>query len=708
MPSRSASHMRFPPGRCTVPILLTLLLLASAPARAAEPSDNPPQCLLTHGPSQATQVPLQPARPPGFSGLALAGLAAFALAAAAVPLCLLRRRTRELAQKDASLSQQTSGRARAEAELKQARSYFEEVLEGLGEPVVVLDFDCRVLVMNRAARAFSRCEDRELRCYQLFHGREHPCSGGNGCRVCGVAAFRDGASEESLINEHSQFLPDGGVGWYEMTASPLRGEAGARRCLLVSLHDITKRKRAEEAARLLADFDPLTRLPNRRLFNDRLNLALAQAHRRREKLALLFFDLDRFKVINDTLGHVVGDLLLQEVAKRLKDCSRREEDTIARQGGDEFIVILTEIPEVAAATKIARELVAAFRERFDLAGHELFLSCSIGVSIYPDDGEGAEELLRNADAALYWAKEHGRNCFKVYNPELNRRAMERLTLEQGIRRALENGEFVLHYQPKVNVKSSRIVCLEALIRWEHPELGLLMPGSFVEMAEETGSIIALGEWVLRSACSQNRCWQKAGHPPVRVAVNVSERQFLRPDLVESVASVLEETGLEAKWLDLELNFSLLAGSPTERMHTLEGLIRMGVHISVANLGKGYSSLSFLKGLPVHTLKVDRSCVAEIENNPEFAAAFVHLAHSVDLEVIHEGVETMEQLAFFRSIACEEMQGYLFSRPLPPDQVVALLDKSVITALLTGAPVARSSDAPAPDDAASPLSPFPGE
>jgi diguanylate cyclase (GGDEF)-like protein len=585
--------------------------------------------------------------------------------------------------------QEADRRTQAEAALEHARRHFGEILDGLAEPVIVLAFDCSIVMMNRAARAFSRLQQRvdrqgELRCYQLLHGREHPCSGGDGCCVCGVQAFRDGgAGEKILTAEHAQMLTDGGMRWYEVAASQLEGEGGAGRYVLMSLHDITKRKRAEEAARLLADFDPLTGLPNRRLFTDRLNRALAQAHRHREKLALLFFDLDRFKLINDTLGHGAGDLLLQEVAKRLKGCSRREEDTIARQGGDEFIVILTGIPDVAAAAHIAGEVVESFRDCFQLAGQELFVSCSIGISIYPDDGNCSEQLLRNADAALYWAKSHGKNCYKIYNPELNRRAMERLTLEHGIRRALEYGEFVLHYQPKVNVKSSTIVCLEALIRWEHPNLGLLMPDSFVEMAEETGSIIALGEWVLRAACSQNRRWQQAGHPPVRVAVNLSERQFLRPDLAELIAGVLEQTGLEAKWLDLELNFSLLSSSPDERMRTLEELIRMGVHISVANLGRGYSSLGYLKNLPVHTLKVDRSCVAEIENNPEFAAAFVQLAHSVDLEVIHEGVETMEQLAFFRSIACEEMQGYLFSSPVPPDQVVALLDKSVISALFMG-------------------------
>ena len=684
--------MSHPPGKlfssCRSTLVTFFLLIlpfiadcaAQARARSAEGA-VPPKVLVEPAAGRYGS-----GKAPGRSGWPFAALAlvvALAIAAASGGGRRLRQRTKELALSRIALFQESQRREWAEVELENARGRFEEILDGLAEPVMVLDSEHRIVIMNRPARAFSARPDRELRCYQLLHGLEEPCSGGNGCRTCGVAAFRDGGAVQSLTIEHVHILPEGGINWYEVTASSLQGEMGAGGLVLMSLHNITKRKCAEEAARHLADFDTLTGLPNRRLFNDRLNLALAQAHRRSEKLALLFLDLDRFKLINDTLGHVVGDLLLQEVAIRLKECSRREEDTIARQGGDEFIVILTRIPDVAAAAKIAGEFVGAFRESFTLAGHELFVSCSIGISIYPDDGEGADQLLRNADAALYWAKGHGKNCYKIYNPELNRRAMELLTLEQEIRRALEHGEFVLHYQPKVNVNSSRIVCLEALIRWQHPERGLLMPDAFVELAEETGSIIALGEWVLKTACSQNQRWQQVGHPPVRVAVNLSERQFLRPDLVESVARVLSEAGLQAKWLDLELNFSVLSGSTRERMAALEELILMGVHISVANLGKGYSSLAYLKGLPVHTLKVDRSCVAEIGGNPEFAAAFVHLAHSIDLEVIHEGVETMEQLSFFRSIACEEMQGYLFSRPLPPDQVVALLDKSVISALLMG-------------------------
>ena len=707
--------------RVTLPGAFALLIFPIPVGAAEFPPRRPvvpaPQCLAFE---RAVENRLTGHPAPGNSGWLIAA-SALAAAGGAWGRFRLRQLTGELVSSSASLLQETGRRRLAQTELDRARRRFDEILDGLSEPVVVLDFDCRIVIMNRAARAFSRCPSgegqescsgrgaRQLTCYQLLHGLEQRCCAGAGCCICGIELFRDGV-QDCLTIEHAQLLPDGGTNWYEVTASPLQGEPGADRFVLVSFHNITQRKRAEQAARLLADFDPLTGLPNRRLFNDRLNLALAKAHRRREKLALLFLDLDRFKLINDTLGHGVGDLLLQEVAKRLKECSRREEDTIARQGGDEFIVILTEIPDVAAAAKIAGEFVAALRERFDLAGQELFVSCSIGISIYPDDGQGCEELLRNADAALYWAKDHGKNCYKIYNPELNRRAMERLTLEHGIRRGLERGEFLLHYQPKVNVNSSRIVCLEALIRWQHPERGLLMPDSFLDMAEETGSILALGEWVLRAACSQNRQWQLAGHPPVRVAVNLSERQFTRPDLAESICGVLAQTGLEAKWLDLELNFSLLAGSPGERMRTLEGLIGMGVHISVANLGKGYSSLGYLRGLPVHTLKVDRSCVAEIESNPEFAAAFVHLAHSIDLEVVHEGVETMEQLSFFRSIACEELQGYLFSRPLPPDQVVALLDKSVITALILGvAGGDRPADGvPEPGAAASTSAPCPGE
>jgi len=402
-----------PPSRITVPTLLGLLLL---PISAADTEVNAGTVPASHPWEQLSSVAAQAVDfLPVVSSAWIVAALLFAAAVGIWSRVRLRYLQRDLASGKGSVVQHSTALLNAEAELDDTRRRYGEILDGLAEPVVVLQLDGRIVIMNRAARAISRQgdPDQEFHCYQLLHGLEQRCYSGNGCCICGLEIFRKGG-DESLTIEHAQLLPDGEVTWYEVMVRPLDWEHGAH-YLLVSLHDITKRKRAEVATRQLADFDHLTGLPNRRLFNDRFKLALAKAHRRKEKLALLFLDLDRFKVINDTLGHGVGDLLLQEVAKRLKECCRREEDTIARQGGDEFIIILTEIRDVTAAAKIAGEFVNALRERFDLAGQELFVSCSIGISIYPDHGENSQQLLENADAALYCAKDNGKNCYRVYN-----------------------------------------------------------------------------------------------------------------------------------------------------------------------------------------------------------------------------------------------------------------------------------------------------
>jgi len=685
MPKDSASHNRCTAACACAAAACSLLFLPAAAAGAAGVA-----AYLASAVAHAASLGSAAARHGFWWELCLGGAGCSLFTAGLVWRANRRRGAQvssELTEKNRALLLELGRHCLVRQELENARSFLQGILDALTEPVVVIGFDHRVVALNRAARSLAGQEGGEGGfCYQVLHGLERPCPAHPGRSFCGLEELGESLEARTVCGEHEWGTPDGGRRWHEVTATIFSAGDGSRRFVLESLHDITRRKEAEESARLLADFDPLTGLPNRRLFNDRLTLALVQAHRRKEKVALLFLDLDRFKVINDTLGHAVGDLLLQEVARRLRQCCRREEDTIARQGGDEFVVILTEISDVSAAARIAQEVVDTFCDPFHLGGQELFVSSSIGISVYPDDGDNADRLVRNADAALYFAKENGKNGYKIYNPELNRKAMERLKLENAIRRALKENEFVLYYQPKVNVKTSRIVCLEALIRWNHPEFGLLLPADFIALAEETGSIVPLGEWVLHTACRQNRRWQLAGLPPVRVAVNVSERQFLKPNLVDSVESALGEVGLEGRWLDLEVSLQLLMRSGEESLRTLKRLAALGVHISVANIGKGYSSLSYLRRLPVHTLKVDRSCIGEIEQNPEFAAAFVHLARSIDLEVIHEGVETVEQLSFFRSIACDEMQGNLFSRPVPSEEVAQILSRNCA---VTTAPPRRS-------------------
>ncbi|GLI37072.1 EAL domain-containing protein [Geobacter hydrogenophilus] len=439
--------------------------------------------------------------------------------------------------------------------------------------------------------------------------------------------------------------------------------------------EVEERSRAEERIRQMAYYDSLTGLPNRRLFNDRLRQSLALAQRHKRPLAVMFLDLDRFKLINDTLGHAVGDRLLMAVAKRLRNCCRREGDTVARQGGDEFIINLSAISDVKDAFTVAQKIIDVFRTPFVIDGHELFITTSIGISVYPHDGRSGDALVKNADVAMYRAKEQGRNNCQLFAPEMNARAFERLSLENDMRRALERDEFVLHYQPKVNVEHGQIACMEALVRWQHPTMGLVPPSRFIPLAEETGLIVPLGEWVLQTACRQNRAWQDAGYPTMQVAVNLSPRQLRQGDLAETVARVLAETGLAPGWLVIEVTESILMDDAEETIRTFRRLDRMGVRISIDDFGTGYSSLHYLKKFPVHTLKIDRSFVREIASNPDdeaIAGAVISMAKGLNLGVVAEGVETVEQMEVLRALNCRYMQGFLFSEPAPAEQFTPVL------------------------------------
>ena len=442
--------------------------------------------------------------------------------------------------------------------------------------------------------------------------------------------------------------------------------------------EIAERSRAEETIRQMAYYDSLTGLPNRRLFNDRLHQALALAHRQGRLLAVMFLDLDRFKLINDTLGHGVGDQLLRAVARRLRESCRREGDTVARQGGDEFIIALPVISHVKDAVKVAQKIIASFHKPFVISGHELFVTTSIGVSVFPHDGQDADSLVKNADFAMYRAKEQGRNNCQLYTPEMNSKAFERLSLENSLRKALEREEFILHYQPKVNVEHGHIACMEALVRWQHPTLGLVPPARFIPLAEETGLIVPLGEWVLRTACRQNRLWQEAGYPPMQIAVNLSPRQLKQGGLVETVRTALAESGLDPRWLVLEVTESIMMDSAESTIETFRCLERMGVQIAIDDFGTGYSSLNYLKKFPVHTLKIDRSFIREITTNPDdeaIASAVITMAKGLNLRVVAEGVETVEQLEVLRSLNCRYMQGHLFSKPAPAEQFAPILGKA---------------------------------
>ncbi len=424
----------------------------------------------------------------------------------------------------------------------------------------------------------------------------------------------------------------------------------------------------------LAPYDPLTRLPTRELFRDRLGQALAQARRAGQCVAVVFIDLDRFHAINESLGPDSGDHVLQTAAERLTGCVRQV-DTVARPGGDEFAVVLVGLTHKLDTAIGARKILHVLSQPYTLGGADIFLTASIGIAVHPSDGETAESLITNADAAAYQAKERGGNRCEFFSTEMGAEALDRLALTTELRRSLERGEFLVHYQPQLDLRSGRVVGVEALVRWRHPDAGPISPAQFVPQAEASGLIVPIGEWVLRTACAQNKVWQACGFPSLRVAVNLSARQFRQPDLLGSIQRVLQETGLDPRSLELELTESIIMHNAEAALAALHALNTMGVQLSIDDFGTGYSSLSYLKRFPIQVLKIDQSFVRGLAVDPSDAAivtAIIALAHSLDLRVIAEGVETEEQLTFLRSHQCDEMQGYYFSRPLPVEEVTQLL------------------------------------
>jgi diguanylate cyclase (GGDEF)-like protein/PAS domain S-box-containing protein len=442
--------------------------------------------------------------------------------------------------------------------------------------------------------------------------------------------------------------------------------------------DITEKKRAEHLINHMAYHDSLTDLPNRRLFKDRLTQALEQTIAHEEQLAILFIDLDRFKIINDSLGHAFGDLVLQCVAERLSSCVR-EHDLVARMGGDEFTVLLPKLADSEDVLGIAQRLLETINQPMEINGQELHITPSIGISRYPQDGQDTETLMKHADTAMYKAKETGKNNFQFYAPTMNMLAFEQMELENELRKALERQEFVLYYQPQVNVSTGKIIGMEALIRWQHPDKGLLAPGHFISIAEENGMIVPIGEWVLRQACHDCKSWQAAGLPPIRVAVNLSLIQFQKNNLCETVTNILEETGLDPQYLELEITESIAMQNTDQVIQKLEELVNLGIEISIDDFGTGFSSLSYLKKFPIHKLKIDRSFVSDITTDPDDASivsAIIAMALSLKLDLIVEGVETKEQQNYLHELGCHEMQGFLFSRPVPGTTVTSLLSRGV--------------------------------
>jgi diguanylate cyclase (GGDEF)-like protein len=435
----------------------------------------------------------------------------------------------------------------------------------------------------------------------------------------------------------------------------------------------TKLKHAQRVE-YLAYHDGLTGLPNRSMFSKVLNQSISEAHRYDRRLAVAFLDLDRFKQINDTLGHEAGDQLLKEVAARLKGCVRFS-DTVARLGGDEFVVLLPELEDEKYAAIVAQKILAAVARPFTLMGQEFRVTASIGICGYPHDGLDEQTLTKNADIAMYQAKAEGKNNFQFYSEKLNANSLERLTLESSLRRALERNEFRLYYQAKRDIASGRITGMEALLRWEHPDLGIVAPMRFIPVAEETGLIVPIGKWVLKTVCLQSVSWQRQGLPALSIAVNMTARQFLDEQLLADVASLLTETGMDPHLLEIELNESLLIHNVEKTMRILTGLKGLGVRIAVDDFGTGYSSLAMLQRFPLDTIKIDRSLMKDVFGSPDdtgLADAIIAMGKSLSLTVVAQGVETKEQAEHLRLHACDELQGFYFKRPLPVDEFTQLL------------------------------------
>jgi diguanylate cyclase (GGDEF)-like protein/PAS domain S-box-containing protein len=444
--------------------------------------------------------------------------------------------------------------------------------------------------------------------------------------------------------------------------------------IVVVVRDISERTYAEEQIKHLAYHDALTGLPNRLLFKDRLTVALSHAQRNGSRLAVLFLDLDRFKVINDSLGHNIGDQLLQAVAARVQSCVR-ESDTVARLGGDEFTLLLPNLNRSDDAAPVAQKLLEAVRYPFHIEGREFFITTSIGVSLYPEDGLDAETLIKNADTAMYQAKEQGRDNYQLFNAYINARALQRIALEHGLRRALTNDELAVHYQPIFDFRSGRISGMEALLRWNHPEMGSIPPGMFIPLAEANGVMVPIGTWAMRAACRQAREWHEAGFKNLSLAVNLSVCQLQQPDLVQRVREILDETQIQPRMLELEITESSAMQSPENSVRTLYELKKLGVRISLDDFGTGHSSLSYLKRFPIDTLKIDQSFVRDITTDPDTASivsAIIAMARSLRLKVIAEGVEFSEQANFLRRYNCDQMQGYLIKPPVPAAEFLELI------------------------------------
>ncbi|MEA2570682.1 MAG: hypothetical protein QOI24_2683 [Acidobacteriota bacterium] len=563
---------------------------------------------------------------------------------------------------------------RAERALRDSHLFASEIISGAAEGIVVYDRELRYLVWNRFMEEMTGLPAAAVlgkRAPDIFpHLREQGID---------VLLQRALTGEDVASPDMHYYIPGSArEGWASAVYHPHRDSRGEIAGVIGLIRDITARKKAEQQIEYQAYHDALTGLANRRLFNEHLSLALALAARRNCPVAVLFLDLDHFKLVNDTLGHTMGDVLLQEVAKRLKSCVR-EGDAVARVGGDEFTIVLQDLETRDAAAVVAQKVLRAIAAPIEMTGHRLYVTVSIGITIYPDDGADAETLLKNADNAMYRAKAEGRNTYQLSTHELSRTTQERMTLESGLHLAMEREEFEVWYQPQVDVGTNAIIGMEALLRWRHPDRGIVAPADFISVAEERGYIVLIGDWVLRQACRQARAVREKGLPDFRVAVNLSARQFREASLVTSVLAALKESDLPPSCLELEITESVAMENVALTLQLLRDLRAIGVTIAIDDFGTGHSSLSYLRQFPIDALKIDRAFVEDLPDRFEDAAivkAVIALAAGLNLRVVAEGVETKPQLDFLREQGCREVQGYYFSYPVRGEELLRLLEQGL--------------------------------
>ncbi|MGV7211299.1 EAL domain-containing protein [Oxalobacteraceae bacterium A2-2] len=582
---------------------------------------------------------------------------------------LVDARTADLREANAALERDVAARIRAEVALQESEHRFRRLLALSSDWYWEQDAQLRFTHITDGFYQKSRLSPAD------FIGRRRWDNGGMADTHWGRDHMAVLEARQPFSNfEYALTGADGQLHWFRISGEPVYDRHGVFAGYRGTGAEITERKLAEQRIEHIAHHDVLTGLPNRALLQDRLNQAAAHANRSGRPLWVMLIDLDRFKFVNDSLGHKAGDLLLQTVARRLRE-SVRDSDTVARLSGDEFVALLTEYPDEQLSPEVTQRVMHAVAQPVMLEGKEFFVTCSIGVAVYAGDGSPAQHLIEHADIAMYRAKKLGRNNTQFYEPAMNEEALERVRIVSALRNALERDELVLHYQPQADVRSGAVVGVEALLRWRHPELGMVAPDRFIGLAEETGLIVPIGAWVLRTACLQARAWQEAGHGPLRVAVNLSPRQFAEAGLADQVAAVLAETGLAPACLDLELTEGLFMNDVGQAVEQLQRLKALGVAISIDDFGTGYSSLSYLRRFPIDVLKIDRSFVSDIAGDEAaIVDSIIALAHNLALKVIAEGVETAAQLDYLRGHGCDEYQGYYLSPALPPEDCAAMFER----------------------------------